>query len=202
MKEITQQAFRLGTRTQLANAAAWASLPLLRLCQTACPLSENCRYSISVITKKTLQSSMPSLHIRFTVAPAFDSLSFRSPPHRGWWPRQAPSQSACWTCAGTTTRSRRPQSSTASWFWRSNRRWSLARRSPTAISSPHPGPASTLSRRRHLPGFPHSNNSYTWLLVSSKLNTGCFFFHLNCIFLLLFLYMMCIFCVLVLFYGC
>lgn len=67
--------------------------------------------------------------------------------HRGWWQRRAPSLSACWTSAGTTTRSRRQPSSTASWFWRSSRRWSSSRRSRTVTSQLHPALASMSSRK-------------------------------------------------------
>lgn len=55
-----------------------------------------------------------------------------SPWCRGWWLKRVPSRSACWTCAETTTGSRQQPSSTAFWFWRSSRRWSLSRRSLTA----------------------------------------------------------------------
>ena len=83
--------------------------------------------------------------------PSSDSLSLSlSLSLRGWWTKRAPSRSACWTCAATTTGSRRPPSSTASWFWRSSRRWSWCRRSLTVTSSPRPDLASTSSRKRSL----------------------------------------------------
>lgn len=65
---------------------------------------------------------------------------------RGFWPKLEPSRSACWTSAGTTTRNRLLPSSTAFWFWRSNRPWSSRRPSLTATSLLHLVRDSILSR--------------------------------------------------------
>lgn len=90
--------------------------------------------------------------------------------HRGWWPKRVPNLSASWTSAGTTTRSRRLPNSTASWFWRSSRRWSSSRRSRTATSQLRLGLAST-SSRKHLPqaGEGRENQNNVGLPVNEQI---------------------------------
>lgn len=57
-------------------------------------------------------------------------------PHSASWPRLAQTQSACLTCAGTTTRSRRLPSFTVSWSLRSSKPSRSPSLSPTVTSSP------------------------------------------------------------------